>query len=153
VAKIEGVRVKPLEVHCDERGWLFEILRCDEEIFQKFGQVYLTAAYPGVVKAWHMHRRQTDYFCCVAGMIKLVLCDRREGSPTKGTIEEFFAGERNPILVVIPPGVAHGFKCISGEPALVINVPTEPYNAAEPDEVRFPAHGGEIDYDWARKDR
>ena len=150
--QIDGVRVKQLKVHCDERGWLFEILRCDEEIFDKFGQVYLTSAYPGVVKAWHLHRRQTDHFCCVAGMMKLALCDKREDSPTKGAIQEFYTGERNPILVVIPPGVAHGFKCISSEPALVINVPTEPYNASDPDEVRFPAHG-EIDYDWARKDR
>lgn len=150
--RIDGVVVKQLKVHSDERGWLFEILRSDEEIFRKFGQVYLTSAYPGVVKAWHLHRRQTDFFCCVAGMMELVLCDKREGSPTEGVLEEFFAGDRNPILVVIPPGVLHGFKCISLEPALVINVPTEPFDPSDPDEERLPAHGV-VDYDWAREDR
>src|SRR5512147_213073 len=98
---IDGVRVKPLRVVADERGYLFEMLRNDDPFFQKFGQSYVTAVYPGVIKAWHFHRKQTDHFVCVHGMIKVALYDDREGSPTRGEVNEFFLGERNLILLVI----------------------------------------------------
>jgi len=149
---IDGVRTKVLRVVADERGRLMEMLRSDDPEFTRFGQVYLTAAYPGVVKAWHYHERQTDNFVCVAGMMKLVLYDDREASPTRGTINEFFVGDHNPLLVQIPPLVFHGFKCISEREALVVNVPTEPYDHARPDELRIDAHDPRIPYDWARKD-
>lgn len=149
---IEGVRIKPLRVIPDERGRLMEILRCDDEIFQKFGQVYLTTAYPGVVKAWHYHRLQTDNFVVVKGMMKVVLYDERDGSPTRGEINEFFMGDYNPMLLQIPPMVWHGFKCISETEALVINCPTEPYNRENPDEYRIDPHHNKIPYDWSRKD-
>jgi dTDP-4-dehydrorhamnose 3,5-epimerase len=149
---IDGVKVKPLRVVPDERGWLMEILRADEkELFSKFGQVYVSATFPGVVKAWHYHKRQTDNFACVAGMVKLVLVDTREGSPTKGAVNEFFIGTLNPMLVQVPNLVYHGWKCIGTETALVVNVPTEPYNHQEPDEYRLDPHGT-LDYDWSRKD-
>jgi len=90
---IEGVRTKRLKVIPDERGFLMEMLRCDDEMFEKFGQVYLTVAYPGVVKGWHYHKKQTDIFIPVKGMFKLVLYDDREGSPTYGRINKFFIGE------------------------------------------------------------
>jgi dTDP-4-dehydrorhamnose 3,5-epimerase len=149
---IEGVAVKPLRVLCDERGRLMEMLRSDDELFKGFGQVYLTTAYPGAVKAWHYHRKQWDHFVVVAGMMKIVLYDPREASPTKGQINEFFAGVHNPILLQIPPMVYHGFKCISECEAVVINCPTEVYRYKDPDEYRVAPHGGEIPYDWARKD-
>lgn len=149
---IEGVRSQRLAVVADERGRLMEMLRCDDEGFTKFGQVYLTTAYPGVVKAWHYHEQQTDHFICVRGMMKLVLYDDRDGSPTRGTINEFFLGEHNPLRVVIPPLVFHGFKCVSEHEALVVNVPTEPYDRRHPDELRVDAHDERIPYDWARKD-
>ncbi|HEX6972397.1 MAG TPA: dTDP-4-dehydrorhamnose 3,5-epimerase family protein [Limnochordia bacterium] len=149
---IEGVRVKPLRVHADERGRLMEILRVDDELFIRFGQVYMTTAYPGVVKAWHYHERQTDHFAVIKGMAKIVLYDDREGSPTRGEINEFFAGEHNPILIQIPPLVYHGFKCIGESEVIVINCPTEPYRRDDPDEHRLPPHGGPIPYDWSRKD-
>ena len=87
---IDGVEVKELRVIPDERGSLMEILRKDDEIFQQFGQVYMTTTYPNVVKAWHYHKIQTDNVTVVKGMLKLVLYDPREGSPTKGEINEFF---------------------------------------------------------------
>ncbi|HUV40149.1 MAG TPA: dTDP-4-dehydrorhamnose 3,5-epimerase family protein [Planctomycetota bacterium] len=149
---IDGVKVKKLKPIPDERGRVMELLRSDDEVFQKFGQCYLTTAYPGAVKAWHYHKVQTDYFACVAGMMKLVLYDAREGSPTKGEINEFFVGVHNPQLVVIPPRVMHGFKCISATEALVINCPTELYRYDAPDEFRAPAHSDEVPYDWTRKD-
>jgi dTDP-4-dehydrorhamnose 3,5-epimerase len=149
---IHDVIVKKLAVHADERGRLMEMLRCDDELFVKFGQAYLTTAYPGVVKAWHYHKRQVDHFVVVFGMMKVVLYDARENSPTKGLVNEFFMGVHNQVLLQIPAGVYHGFKCISDTEALVINIPTELYNYSEPDEYRIPAHSTEIPYDWSRQD-
>ena len=149
---IEGVEARPVKVIPDERGRLGEILRSDSDLFQKFGQVYFTTAYPGVTKAWHYHKIQTDHFFCIKGMCKLVLYDSREGSKTHGLINEFFIGENNPTLVVIPPMVYHGFKAISTEEVVMINIPTETYNYSNPDEYRLDAHSDQIPYDWARKD-
>lgn len=149
---ISGVKVKKLNPLPDERGLVMEILRCDDEIFKKFGQVYITTAYPGVVKAWHYHKKQTDSFAVIHGMIKIVLYDPRKNSPTKGEINEFFIGIHNPILIQIPPEVYHGFKGISEQEAIMLNCPTEPYNRQNPDEYRLPAHTKKIPYDWSRKD-
>lgn len=149
---IDGVKIKKLKLIPDERGRLMEMLRCDDDLFIRFGQAYITTAYPGVVKGWHYHKKQTDNFVVVKGMMKVVLYDSREGSPTKGQVNEFFMGVHNPILLQIPTYVYHGFKCISEEEAMVINFPTEPYNYNEPDEFRVHPHDNDIPYDWARKD-
>ena len=118
------MKTKPLRLVPDERGWLMEILRADDgEFFTKFGQVYVSATYPGVVKAWHYHKVQLDNFACVAGMVKLVLVDTRPGSPTEGAVNEFFVGSLNPMLVQVPNLVYHGWKCIGTEVALVVNAP------------------------------
>ncbi|MEE8201175.1 MAG: dTDP-4-dehydrorhamnose 3,5-epimerase family protein [Candidatus Acidoferrales bacterium] len=148
---IAGVRVKDLRVIPDERGRLMEILRSDDELFQKFGQLYMTTAYPGVVKGWHYHQKQVDNFAVVKGMIKLVLYDRREDSPTRGEVNEFFLGDRNPQLVQIPALVLHGFKGVGTEEAIVINCPTELYHHEQPDEFRVDPFSGEVPYDWALK--
>jgi dTDP-4-dehydrorhamnose 3,5-epimerase len=150
---IDGVVIKPLRVIPDERGRVMEILRRDDELFEQFGQCYCTTASPGVVKAWHAHRVQSDNIAVVSGMAKIVLYDGRESSPTHGEVVEIFAGTHNPVLVHVPPMVYHGFKCISREEAVLVNCPTEPFNRDDPDEVRLPAHDGEVPYDWARKDR
>ncbi|MFO7654650.1 MAG: dTDP-4-dehydrorhamnose 3,5-epimerase family protein [Candidatus Krumholzibacteriia bacterium] len=149
---IDGVQVKPLKVIPDERGWLMEMLRADDPFFQQFGQVYLTAVYPGVVKGWHYHRLQTDHFVCVHGMSKVVLYDRREESPTRGEVNEFFMGERNNILVVIPPGVLHGMKGTGTDVAMIVNVPTHTYRYDDPDEFRVDPHDNDIPYDWSIRD-
>ncbi len=149
---IEGVKIKKLRVIPDERGRLMEMLRDDDEIFRKFGQVYLTTAYPGVVKGWHYHKKQTDNFAVVSGMMKVALYDGRKDSPTHGEVNEFFMGVHNPILIQIPPFVYHGFKCISESEALVVNIPTEVYNYDQPDEFRVHPHDNDIPYDWERKE-
>ena len=148
---IAGVRLKELKVIPDERGRLMEILRSDEDIFMKFGQLYMTTAHPGVVKGWHYHKKQVDNFAVLKGMIKLVLYDGREGSATRGEVNEFFLGEHNPQLVQIPALVLHGFKCVGTEEAIVINCPTEVYHYQEPDEFRVDPFSGEVPYDWAIK--
>ncbi|HNQ77890.1 MAG TPA: dTDP-4-dehydrorhamnose 3,5-epimerase family protein [Acidobacteriota bacterium] len=151
---IEGVKTKKLNLIPDDRGRLMEILRTDDEAFDQFGQVYLSTTYPGVVKAWHFHKLQKDNFACVKGMIRLVLADTRESSPTKGEINEFYIGELNPTLVQVPIGVYHGWKCVGTEEAFIINVCTKTYNYKEPDEYRLPAHDNSlINYDWSTKDR
>lgn len=149
---LDGVLVKPLRVLPDERGRLMEMLRCDDPAFTKFGQVYLTTTYPGVVKAWHYHKLQDDNMTVIRGMAKIVLYDDRPESPTRGAINEFFLGEYNPGLLHIPRLVWHGFKCISSEECLIVNVVTEPYRYDEPDEYRKEPHGSDIPYDWARRD-
>ena len=149
---IDGVITKKLRLIPDERGRLMEILRSDDDLFLKFGQVYVTTTYPGVVKAWHKHEKQTDSIACLAGMLKLVLYDGRKGSPSHQEINQFYIGVHNPMLVQVPPGIYHGWMCISEEEAVAVNIPTEMYDYEHPDEQRLPAHGSEIPYDWKRKD-
>jgi dTDP-4-dehydrorhamnose 3,5-epimerase len=150
---IDGAKVKPLKVIPDERGRLTEMLRADDELFEKFGQVYVTTTYPGVVKAWHKHMKQADNMACVVGMIKVVLFDGRDRSKTFREINEIYAGVHNPVLIHIPAGVYHGWKCVSLEEAVVVNAPTEAFDREHPDEQRLDPHGDDIPYDWDRKDR
>jgi len=149
---IDGIQVKKLKVIPDERGRLMEILRNDDDLFERFGQVYVTTTYPEVVKAWHLHRNQTDNIACVQGMIKLVIYDPRENSPTFQEVNQFYLGVHNPTLVQIPSGLYHGWKCVSQEEAVIVNLPTEVYNYQEPDEARLDPHDNDISYDWRRKD-
>jgi dTDP-4-dehydrorhamnose 3,5-epimerase len=105
-----------------------------------------------VVKAWHYHEKQDDFITCVKGMLKLVLFDDRQDSPTRGEINEFFIGDYNAGLVKVPRKVYHGWKCISEAEAIVINIPTEPYSGEDPDEYRLDPHNNNITYRWERKD-
>ena len=148
---ISGVTARALRKIPDERGYLMEMMRSDWEEYERFGQAYVTAVYPGVVKGWHYHRIQTDHFICMSGMAKVVLYDSRPDSPTHGVINEFFMGDQNPMLLKIPPLVMHGFKGISPEMTLIINLPTELFRYGEPDEYRLPWDTPEIPYDWERK--
>jgi len=151
--KIDGLLIKKLKLIPDERGFLMECMRNDDSFFSKFGQVYISGVYPGVVKGWHYHKEQTDNVVCVHGMIKLVVCDTRDVSCNNEEIVELFIGERNPCLVVIPKGCYHGWKGIEGNPALVMNCPDKVYNYQNPDEHRLEAHdNGLIDYKWGRSD-
>lgn len=145
---INGVKVKQLKAIPDERGYVMEMLRCDDDIYEKFGQTYITTCYPGVIKGWHYHKVQTDHFTCIRGMVKVVLYDDRDGSTTRGEVNEFFMGEKNSILLKIPRGVLHGFKAIGNETAVIVNVPTEPYNRENPDEYRVPYDSKDIPYNW-----
>lgn len=150
---IHGVKTKKLNVIADERGRLMEMLRADDDLFIRFGQIYLTTTYPGVVKGWHYHKKQIDHFVVVRGMMKIVLYDSRKDSATYGEINEFFIGDHNQVLLQIPNLVYHGFKCIGEHEALVINCTTEPYSHSDPDEYRLDPHTTEIPYDWSRKDQ
>jgi dTDP-4-dehydrorhamnose 3,5-epimerase len=145
---INGVITHKLRLIPDERGRLLEILRKDEEHYLPVAQIYMTTNYPGVVKAWHYHKKQSDQMTCVKGMVKVVLYDARDGSPTKGEVNEFFVGEHNPMLIRIPPGVYHGWKCVSESESVVVNCPTELYDYKNPDEHRAAHDDPAIPYNW-----
>lgn len=150
-SRIEGVELRKLSLIPDERGFLMELLRRDWPEFEALAQSYVTACYPGVVKAWHRHLRQTDRFICVWGMAKVVLYDDREGSPTWGAINTFHLGLLNPVLLVIPPEVYHGFTAEGGQPALIVNFPDELYDYDQPDEDRLPFNDPSIPYNWSMR--
>jgi dTDP-4-dehydrorhamnose 3,5-epimerase len=149
---IDGVAVRPIRVLPDERGRLGEIFRADDPWFEKFGQAYFTTTYPGVVKAWHYHKKQTDHICVIKGMLKIALYDGRKNSATFGRVNELHLGEHSPGLLRVPPGVYHGWMNVGTEEAYAVNVPSEVYCYADPDEFRCPPHENDIPYDWTRKD-
>ena len=143
---IEGVLVHPLRQIPDERGKIMHMLRCDDPHFEGFGEVYFSVAYPGVIKGWHLHSRQTQNYAVVSGMIKLVLYDVREDSSTHRELQELFIGEDNYCLVRIPPGVYNGFKAYGMEPAIVANCATLPHDSTEIS--RLDPFSPDIPYSW-----
>lgn len=148
---IEGVQIIPLKQIPDERGKVMHMLRCDDPHFEKFGEIYFSVVYPGVVKGWHLHRKMTLNYAVVSGNIKLVLYDNRENSKTKGEIMELFIGEDNYCLVRIPPLVWNGFKGIGIKPAIVANCATIPHDPNEI--VRMDPFKNDIPYDWSLRHR
>ena len=150
---IHDVKVKQLKPISDERGKLMELLRSDEPMFEKFGQAYVTVCKPKVVKGWHYHKLQVDHFICLQGTAKVVLYDSRKGSKTFGLINEFIMGWENPILLKIPIYIYHGFTAVGKETAMILNLPTEVYQYADPDEFRANPFSPDIPYDWGDVDR
>lgn len=147
---IKDVQIHPLKQLSDERGKVMHMLRSSDPWFEKFGEIYFSVVYPGVVKGWHLHQRMTLNYAVVSGRIKLVLYDDRKDSPTRGECLELFSGEDHYALITIPPGVWNGFKGIGLGPAIVANCATEPH---DPDEiVRMDPFSDKIPYDWALKD-
>lgn len=140
---IKDVVIKEIRKYSDERGWVAEIFRNDESEFRPV-MSYLSITNPGVIRGPHEHVAQTDYFIfCGPGVFEVHLWDRRENSETNGEHLTITAGEgeNNAKLVVVPPGVVHGYKCISENPGLSINMPDKLYRgenkAEEVDEIRW----------------
>lgn len=148
---IEGVELRQLHPRADDRGYLMEMLRADDPMFEGFGQSYIALNYPEVIRAWHYHKKQIDMWVCVKGMIKVGLYDAREDSPTKGQSQTVYLGEHNYQLLKIPIGVYHGYKTVGVEPSMLINFPTKPYDPKDPDEYRAPYDSPEIPFDWDTK--
>ncbi|HOW28618.1 MAG TPA: dTDP-4-dehydrorhamnose 3,5-epimerase family protein [Elusimicrobiota bacterium] len=143
---IEGVRVIPLRKIPDERGKIVHMLKCTDPHFEKFGEIYFSFGYPGAIKGWHDHTKQTQNYAVIHGMIKLVLYDGRKGSSTFKELMELFIGEDNHQLVTIPPGVINGYKAVGTETAIVANCATL---AHEPDEmIRYDPLGDKVPYKW-----
>jgi dTDP-4-dehydrorhamnose 3,5-epimerase len=150
---IDGVVVKECVVHADDRGFLLEVLRDDEPVFREVKQTTYTLTHPGVVKAFHWHRRQWDVWFFASGMAQVVLYDLRKGSPTAGQTAVVYAGERVPLVIAIPPGVAHGYRVLGAAPAALFYHTTEVYDPADPDEERMPFDDPRIGFDWRTKNR
>ncbi len=154
---IDGVRIKKLKVHKDvsdtnnpdeKPGYLMEVLRADEGLLAKFGQTTFTVAHPGTIKAFHWHKKQDDLWFIAQGRAVIVLYDLRDESSTHGETQTILADENNPQLVVIPKGVAHGYKALGEKPVLLFYHTTEPYNATAPDEERIPHDDPKINFNW-----
>jgi len=148
---IEGVKLIPLRQIPDERGKIMHMLKCTDPHFEKFGEIYFSVAYPGVIKAWHLHTKQTQFYAVISGMIKLVLYDERKDSKTYGELMEIFTGEDNYKLIRLPVGVMNGYKTIGVKPAIVANCATEPHDLEEM--VRFDPMDSHIKYDWSLKNQ
>jgi len=148
---IDGVKVIPLKKICDERGMILHMLKSTDEHFEKFGEIYFSTAYPGVVKGWHEHTRQVQFYAVIDGIIKLVLYDNRPKSKTYKDLMEIFIGIDNYQLVRIPTGVINGYKNIGAKTAVLANCATLPH---EPDEMlRYEPHGDKVPYKWERVDK
>jgi dTDP-4-dehydrorhamnose 3,5-epimerase len=144
---IDGVQVIPLRRIPDERGTIYHMLRSTDAHFQRFGEIYFSTIYRGVVKGWHRHRDMSLNYACIHGAIKLAMYDDREASPTRGKLLEVFLGPDNYSLVIIPPGVWNGFKGLTDPMAMVANCCTHPHDPSRSD--RLDPFKNDIPYDWA----
>jgi len=144
---IDGVKIIPLLQIVDERGKIMHMLKATDPHFAGFGEIYFSCAWPGVVKAWHVHASMTVNNVVISGRAKLVMYDLREMSPTHRELQEVFFGPDNYVLVQIPPGIANGYKAYGTEMTIMANCATEPHDPAEM--VRIDPFGNDIPYDWS----
>lgn len=154
---IYGVKIKNLKIHKDipdtdnpgeKPGILMEVLRDDDGLLKKFGQTTFTVAHPGTIKAFHWHKKQDDLWFFAQGKAMVALYDLREESPTRGETQAIVADAKNPQLILIPAGVAHGYKALGDEPVMLFYHTTECYNSAAPDEERIPHNNLKINFNW-----
>jgi dTDP-4-dehydrorhamnose 3,5-epimerase len=147
---IDGVEIKELKTFHDDRGFFREIIRRTDNFFADgFGQWSHSLMFNDVIKAWHYHDIQTDWWYVCSGVLRVGLCDIRQDSPTYRQIMDFLMGDLQPAQVIkIPPGVAHGCKVVQG-PANLIYITSHTYNAD--DEFRIPYNDSEIDFDWLKE--
>jgi dTDP-4-dehydrorhamnose 3,5-epimerase len=148
---IDGVIITPLRKIPDDRGTILHILKSSDFGYKKFGEVYCSTVFPGIVKGWHLHKKMTLNYIVIKGMIKFVLFDERTGSKTNGMLEEIYLGEANYIRVTVPPLIWNGFIGIGLEEAFVINVTDIPHDPNEI--VRLDPHINHINYKWKVIDR
>jgi dTDP-4-dehydrorhamnose 3,5-epimerase len=150
---IIDVFVKRLTTHLDERGYFREVVREDDDLLRHFGQSSITKTYPGVIKAFHWHHDQDDVWYVVDGMARVVLYDRREASPTRGVTQVIYAGDDNPVAILIPAGIAHGYQVLGTKPVILFYHVTKAYDPKNPDEQRIPFDDPEIGFDWSIRNR
>jgi dTDP-4-dehydrorhamnose 3,5-epimerase len=144
---IDGVQIFPLRQIIDERGSVMHMLRADAPHFEGFGEIYFATVNPGAIKGWHIHTKMTLNYAVPHGLVKLVMYDEREDSPTRGELQELFVGQGNYVLVRIPPGVWNGVKGLGQSPSIVANCASHPH---DPDEIkRADPMSDRIPYDWA----
>ena len=148
---INGVLINPLKQILDERGKIMHMLRSDDEYFEKFGEIYFSFVYPGIIKAWHLHKNMKLNYAVPYGRIKLVLYDDRKDSPSRGELAELIIGPENYKLVTIPPMVWNGFKGLGNMMSIVANCATLPH---DPEEIiRIDPFENDIPYNWSLNHR
>ena len=150
---IDGVQIAPLVIHADDRGFFTELARLGTGLAARMVpdgvrgiQVSLTLTYPGTIKAIHYHSEQTDLWAPVSGMVQVFLYDLRVQSRTFSAINTIYSGRFQPWEILIPPGVAHGYKALGVEPIQLVYFTDRHYNPA--DELRLPYDHPGIAYDW-----
>lgn len=147
---IQGVEINPFPVWPDDRGYFLEIARLGQGLVEPFpsGTTQVSAAfnYPGIIKAFHYHKFQTDYWVPSAGLLQVALVDLRTGSPTYGRKNTLYVGALRPWQLLIPPGVAHGYKVIGEQPSLLVYITNRTYDPK--DEGRISYNDTAIAYDW-----
>ena len=150
---IDGVKIKEVKKHFDDRGFFAEIIKFGEETFKEIKQTSYTETYPGVIKAFHWHKRQYDIWFPVKGNMRIVLYDLREDSPTYKETQVIYAGEDNSLVVLIPPMVVHGYQVLGFKKASIFYHTTEAYSPQNPDEERIPFDDKKINFDWQVKNK
>ena len=147
---IPGVKVFPVPLWPDDRGYFLEVARLGQGPVAEFPaattQVSTALSYPDTIKAFHIHKHQTDCWLAAAGMFQVALVDLREGSPTYGLRNTLYVGVLRPWQIIIPPGVAHGYKVIGGDPGVLVYLTNRLYDPS--DEGRIPHNDPAINYDW-----
>lgn len=145
---IDGIQVKELKTFADRRGYFREIIRVTDDPFFDvgFGQWSHSYMFDGIIKAWHFHHIQTDYFYVASGVARVGLCDLRPTSKTYKQTMDFVLGDfQTPYVVKIPPGIAHGVKAIQG-PVNLMYMMSHTYNPN--DEIKIPYDTKDINFDW-----
>ena len=150
---IQDVKIKKLNINLDDRGFLAEIIKADDDFFKEIKQTNYTETHPGVIKAFHWHKKQWDFWFVVSGSAQVVLYDLRANSPTKGETNVFYLGNDNRSVLAIPPGVAHGYRVLGNKNLGLVYYTTEVYDAKNPDEERVDFNDQKINFDWSTKNR
>lgn len=135
---IDGVVVREIANVPKQNGWLTEIFRREWTDGFEIDQVFQTVLNDGAISAWHAHERTTDRLFVSFGMMRIILFDARQASPTHGALNEFRFGTVRPALLTIPPQVWHGVQNISGQPSVLINIVDRAYDYTDPDHWRVP---------------
>ncbi len=147
---IDGIQIRPYSLWPDDRGYFLEIARLGQGLVGEFDltttQVSAASNYPGIIKAFHFHRFQTDFWVPSAGLLQVALVDLRRGSKTYGAKNTLYVGNLRPWQILIPPGIAHGYKVIGDQPSVLVYITNRTYDPK--DEGRIPYNDTAIAYDW-----
>ena len=143
---IHDIKITPLKILSDDRGKVMHMLKRDDKVFAKFGEIYFSTIYNDKVKGWHLHRESTLNYACVKGKVKLVLYDDRKNSPSKGSIQEIILSPNKYFMVTIPKNIWNGFKGLDKEESIIANCLTLPHN--EKEMARIDPFSKKINYNW-----
>ena len=143
---IHDIKITPLKILSDDRGKVMHMLRRDDKVFAKFGEIYFATIYNDKVKGWHLHRESTLNYVCVKGKVKLVLYDDRKSSPSKGSIQEIILSPNKYFMVTIPKNIWNGFKGLDKEESIIANCLTLPHDEKEME--RIDPFSKKITYNW-----